>query len=173
MLLNFFIFFVFILIAAMGFRRGFWWSLLHFISTVAAFIFAALWYAPIAKQLELYVPFPKTKSAQTHYFIQYDDIHLRFENIVAFIMIFLISKFILYLILSAFDKIMVTQPISILNRSFGVLLSLISSVVIVLLVLYLCSLYPSFSIQQQFAQSIIANLILFHTPYLSSFVMAL
>ncbi|WP_234019057.1 CvpA family protein [Staphylococcus simulans] len=173
MLLNVLIFITFFMIAAMGFRRGFWWSLVHFLCTAASFKTAAALYAPVAKRLELFLPFPKTQAAQTHYFIEYHHIHLRFESIVAFILIFLMSKFILYLIVTAFDKITYVQPLSIMNRSFGVIISFLSSVMIVLLVLYLCSLYPSVLIQQQFAQSVIAQLILFQTPYLSSFVMTL
>lgn len=173
MVLNFFIFFVFIMIAAMGFRRGIWLSFLHFITTITAFFVAYQCYRPVALRLELFLPFPKTQAAQTHYFIEYHEIHLRFESIVAFILIFIMTKFILYLILTVFDKMTYIQPLSMISRIFGVVLSFASSILILLMVLYLFSLYPSFQIQQQFAQSVIAHLILFHTPYLSSFVMGL
>ncbi|CAL27670.1 CvpA family protein [Staphylococcus carnosus] len=173
MILNFLIFCVFIIIAAMGFRRGIWLSVLHFATTIASFMIAAQFYQPIAERLELFLPFPKTQAALTKYYIDYSDTHLRFEAIVAFISIFILSKFILYLILTVFDKMTYINRLTLLSRGAGVVLSFLSSIIVLLPVLYMCSLYPSEWIQSQFSHSIIAQLILFHTPYLSSFVMAL
>lgn len=173
MILNFIIFFVFLIIAAMGFRRGIWFSTLHFLATAASWFIAASFYHPIAERLELFLPFPKTQAALTHYYIEYSHIHLRFEAIAAFIFIFIISKFILYLILTVFDKMTYINNMTLFSRIAGVMLSFVSSTAVLLPVLYMCSLYPSVWMQSQFAHSIIAQLILFHTPYLSTLIMAL
>ena len=57
-----------------------------------------------------------------------------------------------------------------LSRLIGVLLSMVSSIIICTTLIYAMALYPLSIIQTQLSQSFIAEILISHIPFISTFV---
>ena len=156
-----------------GFRRGTWLSTLHFISSIVSLWIASQFYQPIAQRLIVFLPFPKTVAYDTSYAIHYNQLQQRFENIVAFIMLAILAKLILYLIIVTFDNIVAYQKHQLVSRIIGLNLGLIMSLFLIQIGLYFISLYPEPFIQYQIAQSLISKRLILNLPYVSHVILNL
>ena len=150
----------------MGFRRGIWLSSLHLLATIVSLIIAHHFYRSIAKQLIVFIPFPKTIAYDTAYAFHFNELQQRFDTIFAFILIMFISKLLLYLIIVTFD-------IALISRILGCVISPVLAIILLQLALYIVALYPVDWLQQSLSHSIIGSGILFHTPWLSSYILNL
>lgn len=156
-----------------GFRRGTWLSTLHFISSIVSLWIASQFYQPIAQRLIVFLPFPKTVAYDTSYAIHYNQLQQRFENIVAFIMLAILAKLILYLIIVTFDNIVAYQKHQLVSRIIGLILGLIMSLIVIQIGLYFISLYPEPFIQNQIAQLLISKRLILNLPYVSHVILNL
>lgn len=95
------------------------------------------------------LPFPKTVAFDTQYAIHFNHLQYRFESIIAFIVIAISCKLILYLIIVTFDNIVAYQPLNIISRVLGIVLSLLMGVIIIQILTYLIALYPNAMLQGQ------------------------
>ncbi|MDQ7110126.1 MULTISPECIES: CvpA family protein [Staphylococcus] len=161
---------IFIYIGIIGFRRGVWLSTIHLSATIFALWVAQKYYLQIAQRLELFVPYPKTRAYDMNFAFQFADLQQRFEHIVAFVTIALITKVICYGIIVIFDYTLKQKLPNITSRLFGMMLSIIPSVTINIILLYSCAIYPNRMIQQQLSNSIITEHILLHIPFISMFI---
>ncbi|PNZ31478.1 Colicin V production protein [Staphylococcus petrasii] len=157
----------------MGFRRGIWLSSLHLLATIVSLIIAHHFYRSIAKQLIVFIPFPKTIAYDTAYAFHFNELQQRFDTIFAFILIMFISKLLLYLIIVTFDNIVTYQNIALISRILGCVISPVLAIILLQLALYIVALYPVDWLQQSLSHSIIGSGILFHTPWLSSYILNL
>ncbi|MEJ7540311.1 CvpA family protein, partial [Staphylococcus lugdunensis] len=73
----------------------------------------------------------------------------RFESMIAFIVIAISCKLILYLIIVTFDNIVAYQPLNIISRVLGIVLSLFIGVIIIQIFTYIIALYPNAMLQGQ------------------------
>ncbi|MDI9231224.1 CvpA family protein [Staphylococcus caprae] len=169
-------FIVIIIIAyfmVIGFRRGIWLSTLHFISSIVSLWNAYQFYQPIAKRLIVFLPFPKTVAYDTEYAIHFNSLQQRFENIVAFILLVILIKLILYLIIVTFDKIVAYKKLHLVSRIMGVILGILMSLIVIQIGLYLISLYPDTFIQNQISQSLLCKRWILNMPFVSHFILNL
>ncbi len=169
-------FIVIIIIAyfmVIGFRRGIWLSTLHFISSIVSLCIAYQFYQPIAKRLIVFLPFPKTVAYDTEYAIHFNSLQQRFENIVAFIILVILVKLILYLIIVTFDKIVAYKKLHLVSRIMGVILGILMSLIVIQIGLYLISLYPDTFIQNQISQSLLCKRWILNMPFVSHFILNL
>ena len=173
MLLDIVILIILLYFAIVGFRRGLWLTSLHFISSIVSLWIAMQFYRDIAKRLIVFLPFPKTVAYDTQYAISFAHLQYRFESIVAFILIALCSKLILYLIIVTFDNIVAYQPLNIISRILGIILSLIMGIIFIQIMMYILALYPNVMIQNSLGHSLLAKHILLHTPYVSQLILNL
>lgn len=161
---------IFIYIGIIGFRRGVWLSAIHLSATIFALWMAQRYYLQIARRLELFVPYPKTHAYDMNFAFQFDNLQQRFEYIVAFVTIALITKVICYGIIVIFDYTLKQKLPNITSRLCGMILSVIPSLIINAILLYSCAIYPNVTIQQQLSHSIITEHILLHIPFISMFI---
>lgn len=162
---------VFIYIGMIGFRRGVWFSALHLGATLFSLWVAQRFYLQISQRLELFIPFPKTQAYDLNYAFQFDNLQQRFDHIIAFLIVATITKIICYGVIVVFDKVIQYRGLNLISRFIGMLMGIISSIIICTTLLYSAALYPLEFIQQQFSSSIIAEYMLLHTPYVSTFVL--
>ncbi|MFQ3726433.1 CvpA family protein [Staphylococcus equorum] len=162
---------VFIYIGMIGFRRGVWFSALHLGATLFSLWVAQRFYLQISQRLELFIPFPKTQAYDLNYAFQFDNLQQRFDHIIAFLIVATITKIICYGVIVVFDKVIQYQGLNLISRFIGMLMGIISSIIICTTLLYSAALYPLEFIQQQLSSSIIAEYMLLHTPYVSTFVL--
>ncbi|WP_432717754.1 CvpA family protein [Staphylococcus equorum] len=162
---------VFIYIGMIGFRRGVWFSALHLSATLFSLWVAQRFYLQISQRLELFIPFPKTQAYDLNYAFQFDNLQQRFDHIIAFLIVATITKIICYGVIVVFDKVIQYRGLNLISRFIGMLMGIISSIIICTTLLYSAALYPLEFIQQQLSSSIIAEYMLLHTPYVSTFVL--
>ncbi|MFP5100347.1 CvpA family protein [Staphylococcus equorum] len=162
---------VFIYIGMIGFRRGVWFSALHLGATLFSLWVAQRFYLQISQRLELFIPFPKTQAYDLNYAFQFDNLQQRFDHIIAFLIVATITKIICYRVIVVFDKVIQYRGLNLISRFIGMLMGIISSIIICTTLLYSAALYPLEFIQQQLSSSIIAEYMLLHTPYVSTFVL--
>ncbi|MGJ5911263.1 CvpA family protein [Staphylococcus equorum] len=162
---------VFVYIGMIGFRRGVWFSALHLGATLFSLWVAQRFYLQISQRLELFIPFPKTQAYDLNYAFQFDNLQQRFDHIIAFLIVATITKIICYGVIVVFDKVIQYRGLNLISRFIGMLMGIISSIIICTTLLYSAALYPLEFIQQQLSSSIIAEYMLLHTPYVSTFVL--
>ncbi|NWK84522.1 CvpA family protein [Staphylococcus sp. GSSP0090] len=170
MILDLIVLIIFLYIGMIGFRRGAWLSALHLTSTLFSLWVAQRFYLQIAQRLELFIPFSKTRAFDLNYALQFDNIHQRFDHIVAFLMIATLTKIICYGIIVIFDNVLKFKRPNFISRLIGITMSLISSIIISVTLLYAISLYPLEFIQQQLISGNISEFLILHIPYISNYV---
>lgn len=125
------------------------------------------------KEADCFLPFPKTVAYDTEYAIHFNSLQQRFENIVAFILLVILVKLILYLIIVTFDKIVAYKKLHLVSRIMGVILGILMSLIVIQIGLYLISLYPDTFIQNQISQSLLCKRWILNMPFVSHFILNL
>ena len=121
----------------------------------------------------MFLPFPKTVAYDTEYAIHFNSLQQRFENIVAFILLVILVKLILYLIIVTFDKIVAYKKLHLVSHIMGVILGILMSLIVIQIGLYLISLYPDTFIQNQISQSLLCKRWILNMPFVSHFILNL
>lgn len=166
-MINILLLFFLILGTVIGLRRGFILQSLHLIGTIGAFIIARMYYAELAKHLVLIVPFPSTEGNYKSEFLNMITNEMTFYNVVAFIILFLISKVILQIVATVFDYIAQLPLLNQMNATLGAVLGFIECYLLLFIVLFLFSMMPNGWIQDHLEGSFISNIIVNYTPILS------
>lgn len=156
-----------------GYRREVWLNSLHLFSTIVSLNIAHQFYQRISSQLIVFIPFPKTIAYDMKYAFHFNDLQQRFDTIIAFLLIASLCKLILYLIIITFDNIVTYRMINQISRLFGSLISVVMAVVAIQLSIYVLALYPIEWLQHNLQHAYIGKLILFHTPFFSSYILNL
>lgn len=157
-------------IGVIGFRRGLWLSALHLSSTLFALWLSSTLYNSVATRLDLFIPFPITHAYHMTYTFHYDEIETRFNHIIAFVIIFILTKVICYCVIVSFDYVLKQLTITQYSRYGGIALSFISSCIFSVIFLYCISLYPLDIFRSQLSNSLIARHFVNHIPLLSQFI---
>ncbi len=121
MVIDFIIIIFFVYFVIVGFRRGFWLSMRHLNNDCIIVDCQSILQIYCKQQLIVFIPYPKTTAFNTTFAFHFNHLQNRFEAIVAFLMITLFCKFILYLIIVTFDKIIAYQNIHIFSRAMGMI----------------------------------------------------
>ncbi|MDT4058712.1 CvpA family protein, partial [Staphylococcus aureus] len=93
MVIDFIIIIFFVYFVIVGFRRGFWLSMIHLSATIVSLWIASQFYKSIVERLIVFIPYPKTTAFNTTFAFHFNHLQNRFEAIVAFLMITLFCKF--------------------------------------------------------------------------------
>lgn len=153
---------------AVGLRRGFILQLIHITGFIVAFIVAVLYYDEVAPKLELWVPFPTIGETSSMNML-FDNVGLdqAYYNAIAFIAIFFGVKILWQLLGSMLDFIAQFPILKQLNRWGGGVLGFLETYLIIFVLLYLAALLPIATVQDHIQNSIIADVIIKYTPFLS------
>ncbi len=152
-----------------GIKRGFIVQVIHLASFIIATIVALLYYKPLAEKFVLWVPYPGvTEGAKMTLAIDTLDVDRTFYRIIAFAVIFFAVKIALQIVASIFDFITYLPILNSINRVLGAVLSFVEFYFILFILLYVVALLPIASIQNLLDSSIIAGLMLEHTPIITN-----
>lgn len=151
-----------------GMKRGFILQLFHLTGFIAAFIIAALYYDDLSPRLPLWIPYPEfPEDATWAVFLSSLPLESAFYNAIAFAIIFFAVRIILQIIASMLDFIAYLPILSSINGLLGAVLGFVEIYFVLFLLLYLGALAPVPFVQSMIDQSIIAGLIIEHTPFIS------
>lgn len=148
-----------------GIKRGFIVQVIHLLSFFIALIVAYIYYKPLAEKFVLWIPYPSI-SEDTSMTLLLDtlDVDRTFYRAIAFAVIFFTVKVALQIVASIFDFLTYLPVLNSINRILGAVLSFLEFYLILFIAMYVLALLPIESIQNFIGGSIIAGLMLEHTP---------
>ncbi|MBA2173388.1 CvpA family protein [Halobacillus locisalis] len=151
-----------------GLKRGFILQLFHLIGFIVAFIVAALYYDDLSPKLTLWVPYPELpEDTAWAVFVENLPLEQAFYNAVAFAALFFGVKIILHIIASMLDFVSELPILNSLNSVLGGILGFVETYVIMFVILYIAALVPLEMVQNALDGSLIAQLMIEHTPVFS------
>lgn len=154
-----------------GFRRGLIVQLIHMTGFIIALIVAYIYYIPLSEKFVLWIPYPGvTAASKLSWTVEQLDLDQTFYRVLAFVIIFVVVKFVLQLIASMFDFLKFLPVLGFLSRFGGAVLGLIEFYILIFLLLYLLSMLPLEFIQEMIGKSLLADAIFEHTPIISETV---
>lgn len=154
-----------------GFRRGLIVQLIHMTGFIIALIVAFSYYKTLAKKFVLWIPYPGvTASSKLSFAVEQLDLDETFYRLLAFVLIFLIVKFILQLFASMLDFLKYLPVLGFISRIAGAALGFVESYILIFLVLYVAAMLPMDFIQGILGKSKLAGAMFEHTPLLSESV---
>lgn len=154
-----------------GFRRGLIVQLIHMTGFIIALVVAYTYYKTLAEKFVLWVPYPGvTANSKLSFVVGELDLDETFYRILAFVLIFIIVKFVLQLVASMFDFLTYLPVLGFIARLTGALFGFIEFYILIFLVLYVGYLLPIEFIQKTIGNSILAGTMFEHTPFLSETV---
>lgn len=151
-----------------GLKRGFIVQVLHLTSFIIALIVAYIYYKPLAEKFVLWIPYPGvTDAGSLAIVIDRLDLDRTFYQVLAFALIFFVVKFALQILASIFDFLAYLPVLKSLNKLLGAALGFVEYYLLLFIVLYVLVLLPLDFIQSRMSSSILAKLILEHTPIIT------
>lgn len=151
-----------------GLKRGFILQVIYLTSAIIAFIVARTYYDDLAPKLKLWVPFPHLGEADPAFsFLTGDYLELAYYRTVAFVLLFFCAKIALHIIGSMLDFVALLPILKQVNRLLGAIFGFAETYLILFLVLFLGMLLPIEQVQGILGKSVLAELIVHHTPILS------
>jgi uncharacterized membrane protein required for colicin V production len=154
-----------------GFRRGLIVQIIHMTGFIIALVVAYTYYKQVAEKFVLWIPYPGvTSSSKLSMTVENLDLDGTFYQLLAFVLIFLVVKFVLQLIASMFDFLKYLPVLGFVARITGALFGFIEFYILMFLVLYLLAMLPLEFIQERISNSLLAKSMFEHTPMLSETV---
>lgn len=151
-----------------GLKRGFILQLIHFTGFIIAYIVANMYYDELAPKLTLWIPYPNFgQNSALKLFSDSPHMEDAFYRAIAFVIIFFAAKVVLQIIGTMLDFIAHLPILRFLNVWAGGILGFLEVYLLLFILLFIGALVPMAAIQQPLDQSILANLIVNHTPFLS------
>ena len=167
------ILFILFIGAYSGYRNGLVTGLIRTIGYTLSFIFALSYYELLSEKIYLIVPYPSPfyPSGNPYYYYDIDmlfTLDQSYYYLVSFLVILgigaLITRFISQFISYYAEELDIPKPF---DGVGGLILSFLSNYLVILFILFILSTIPYPSIQNQLADSSIANKMLTSTPYFS------
>lgn len=150
-----------------GYRRSLILQSLHTISTIASLIVAQLCFVPFSKQLHLILPYPSASTEGTNSIFKNINNEDAFYNIMAILILFVMTKVILQIAATVFDFYHQMEFGGKYARYYGMVLGFIESYVVMIIVIASVAVIPVPIFINALHDSSIGNLILTKTPILS------
>ncbi|MEC1180469.1 CvpA family protein [Metasolibacillus meyeri] len=151
-----------------GAKRGFIVQLIHLGSFLIALLVAYIYYKPLAQKFVLWIPYPGfTENATMTLVLDSLDVDRTFYRVIAFALIFFVTKLVLQIIGSMFDFLTYLPILGSLNRLLGAVLGFLEFYFIIFIGLYVLALLPLEFIQSVLNKSILTSLMLEHTPVIT------
>ena len=154
-----------------GLKRGFILQTIHLTGFIIAFIVAYLYYDKLAPKLTLWIPYPNF-SPDSALSLVFDSVNLEdaYYRAIAFVVIFFAVKIVLHMIGSMLDFIAQIPVLKQLNIWAGGILGFVEVYLIMFIVLFIGALLPIEGIQSALTDSILSDLIIYHTPVFSDLI---
>lgn len=154
-----------------GLKRGFILQFIHLIGFLIAFIVAYIYYDQLAPKLTLWVPFPNfSGNSSLSPILDNVNVEDAYYRAIAFVVIFFAVKIALQIIGSMLDFIAQIPILKQLNIWAGGILGFLEVYLIILILLFIGALLPIEGVQSALTNSILADLIVQHTPVFSELI---
>ena len=152
-----------------GLKRGFILQFIKLISFVVSILVASMFYQSLAPQLT-WIPAPDFSSGQAQLAFFSGNLETAYYNTIAFIILFILTKILLAIIGGLLTTIASIPVIKQVNKLLGGVLGFLETYLFVFILLFVAALLPVDALQTMMSKSILADVIVSNTPYLSSLV---
>ncbi|OIK10026.1 hypothetical protein BIV60_22530 [Bacillus sp. MUM 116] len=157
-----------------GLKRGFILQLVHLTGFIIAYIVANLYYDDLASKLTLWIPYPKLgKDTTLKLLTDSGNMEAAFYRAIAFVIIFFAVKVLCQIIGSMLDFIAHLPILRFLNVWAGGFLGFAEVYLLIFILLYIAALIPLEVLQGPLDHSVLAGMIVKHTPILSQQIKSL
>jgi uncharacterized membrane protein required for colicin V production len=151
-----------------GKRRGFILQLFHLTGYIIAYIAANLYCAELAPKLSLLIPYPDFgENSGLSLLAASSSMEKAFYRAIAFLIILIAVKMLLGIIARMLHFIAQFPILKQVNSLFGGILGFVEVYLLLFILLYIAALIPIAAVQDPLDHSVIAGLIVQHTPILS------
>ncbi|GLF90065.1 putative transmembrane protein YshB [Bacillus safensis] len=152
-----------------GLKRGFILQFIKLISFVVSILVASMFYQSLAPQLT-WIPAPNFSGGQAQLAFFSGNLETAYYNTIAFIILFILTKILLAIIGGLLTTIASIPVIKQVNKLLGGVLGFIETYLFVFILLFVAALLPVDALQSMMSKSMLADVIVGNTPYLSSLV---
>ncbi|WP_226569002.1 CvpA family protein [Bacillus stratosphericus] len=152
-----------------GLKRGFILQTIKLISFVVSILVASMFYQSLAPQLT-WIPAPDFSGGQAQLAFFSGNLETAYYNTIAFIILFILTKILLAIIGGLLTTIASIPVIKQLNKLLGGVLGFLETYLFVFILLFVAALLPVDALQTMISKSMLADVIVGNTPYLSSLV---
>lgn len=152
-----------------GLKRGFILQFIKLISFVVSILVASLFYQSLAPQLT-WIPAPNFSGGQAQLAFFSGNLETAYYNTIAFIILFILTKILLAIIGGLLTVIASIPVIKQVNKLLGGVLGFLETYLFVFILLFVAALLPVDALQTMMSKSMLADVIVNNTPYLSSLV---
>lgn len=152
-----------------GLKRGFILQFIKLISFVVSILVASLFYQSLAPQLT-WIPAPNFSGGQAQLAFFSGNLETAYYNTIAFIILFILTKILLAIIGGLLTAIASIPVIKQVNKLLGAVLGFLETYLFVFILLFVAALLPVDALQTMMSKSMLADVIVNSTPYLSGLV---
>ncbi|MGE6628946.1 CvpA family protein [Bacillus sp. NPDC077027] len=152
-----------------GLKRGFIIQFIKLVSFIVSILVASLFYKALAPQLT-WIPSPDFSGGQAPLAFISGNLETAYYHTIAFIILFILTKILLVIIGGLLTTIASIPVIKQMNKLLGGVLGFLETYLFVFILLFVAALLPVDTLQILMSKSILADVIVNHTPYLSSLV---
>lgn len=151
-----------------GIKRGFVMQIMRLVGTVAAYIVAFVYAKHLGPHLELWIPFPQMGSDTfLDTYIQDSTLEQSFYYVVAFIILFVVTKIVLFYVGSLLDFLARIPVLKQINSLIGGAFGIVEIYLVLFVVLIIATKLPVEVVQEHLDNSVLTGVIVEHTPYIS------
>ncbi|WP_440602072.1 CvpA family protein [Bacillus safensis] len=152
-----------------GLKRGFILQFIKLISFVVSILVASMFYQSLAPQLT-WIPAPNFSGGQPQLAFFSGNLETAYYNTIAFIILFILTKILLAIIGGLLTTIASIPVIKQVNKLLGGVLGFLETYLFVFILLFVAALLPVDALQTMMSKSMLADVIVNNTPYLSGLV---
>ncbi|MFN2747719.1 MULTISPECIES: CvpA family protein [Bacillus] len=150
-----------------GLKRGFIRQFIRLITFIAAIAVAGTYYGDLAPKLG-WIPSPDFSGGQAALAFVSGSIEGAYYNMIAFLILFFLTIILLRIAASFLDAVASIPIIKQINQILGAVLGFAEIYLFVFVVLFIGALLPIDALQSMMSNSVLADLIIHKTPYLSN-----
>ncbi|MBR3207264.1 MAG: CvpA family protein [Bacillus sp. (in: Bacteria)] len=152
-----------------GLKRGFILQFIKLISFVVSILVASMFYQSLAPQLT-WIPAPNFSGGQAQLAFFSGNLETAYYNTIAFIILFILTKILLAIIGGLLTTIASIPVIKQVNKLLGAVLGFLETYLFVFILLFVAALLPVDALQTMMSKSMLVDVIVNSTPYLSGLV---
>ncbi|ATH95469.1 membrane protein [Bacillus glycinifermentans] len=150
-----------------GLKRGFIRQFIRLVTFIAAIAVAGIYYRDLAPKLS-WIPSPDFTGGQSALTFINGSIENAYYNMIAFLILFFLTIILLRIAASFLDAVAQIPVLKQINQIFGAVLGFAEIYLFIFIVLFVGSLLPIDVLQNMMAHSVLADVIVNKTPYLSN-----
>ena len=154
-----------------GRRRGFILQVVHLVSFVVSIVVAYTYFRQLAVYIRLWIPYPQfSQDSTVGMIINSFDAESVYYSGIAFAILFFATKIALHLIGSMLDFLAHMPILRSVNTLLGGILCFVETYLIIFILLFVIALFPIEVVQSTIQKSIVVQLMLNYTPFLSDWI---